>query len=173
MMCHPVSVGSLLYRGTSPAYEVNLNVDLVYCQVNFSQVMRTPRKTTLGQRIQIARTYAGEATPHDKMTQEAFAERVGECLGRKTVGKVTISRWEQGKAVPTLESLLAIAKAGTVDPGWLAFGDESQAPPPERFFPRDFFEELPAALQSLPEELRAGALAKILRAKFGLPGGDD
>lgn len=130
--------------------------------------MRTPRKTTLGQRIQIARTYAGDATPNDKMTQEAFAERVGECLGRKTVGKVTISRWEQGKAVPTLESLLAIARAGTVDPGWLAFGDESQAPPPERFLTREFYESLPDTLEALPEEFRAGFLRKVMKTRLGL-----
>ena len=131
--------------------------------------MATPRRTTLRQRLRIARTYAGDGDPNFEMTQEAFASLVGEQLGRPTVGKVMISRWEQGKAVPTLESLLAVAKAAAVDPGWLAFGDESQAPPPERFLPQEFFEGLPATLEALPAELRSGLLAKILKAKSGLP----
>lgn len=132
--------------------------------------MKTPRKTTLGQRIRIARTYSGEAQPNFQMTQEVFAARVSEELGRKTVGKVMISRWEQGKAVPALESLLAIAKAASVDPGWLAFGDESQAPPPERYLPRD---AIPAILESLPESHRQTALLKLVTGGFIQPGSID
>lgn len=135
--------------------------------------MRTPRKTTLGQRIQIARTYAGDDAVPNKMTQEEFAKRVGEHLGRDTVGKVTISRWEQGKKVPTLENLLAIAKAGAVDPGWLAFGDESQAPPPERYLPKAAIDSLPAMLETIPEGARSGLLLKLFTGGYIRPGGEE
>jgi transcriptional regulator with XRE-family HTH domain len=86
-------------------------------------------ESTLAQRLQLARTSAGQGAD-GRMTQEAFAEAVGKQLGKRTVGKVTISRWERGDTVPTLESLLAIARASRVDPGWLAFGNNSRAPAP-------------------------------------------
>lgn len=86
---------------------------------------------TLGQRIQLARTYSARGTGGARLTQEAFAAAVGLQLGKESVGKVTVSRWERGDTVPNLDSLLAIARAAKVDPGWLAFGAASQAPPPE------------------------------------------
>jgi transcriptional regulator with XRE-family HTH domain len=67
---------------------------------------------------------------------EELAERSLRLGGRKlTLGQ--ISEYEKGNVRPKLGALVAIARALTypeanlrVDPGWLAFGDESLAPNP-------------------------------------------
>lgn len=41
----------------------------------------------------------------------------------------TVSRWENGGAVPDVETIARLAKLLAVDPGWLAFGTASQQAP--------------------------------------------
>ena len=62
-------------------------------------------------------------------TQEWLGKRVGRILGEAEVSQSAVSRWFKG-ATPDLETIAAIAKALDVDPGWLAFGEDSQAPSP-------------------------------------------
>jgi len=62
--------------------------------------------------------------------QKWLLERVSRRLG-KPVGQTTVSRWLSGALVPRdIPKLWALAMALEVDPGWLAFGDESKAPSP-------------------------------------------
>jgi transcriptional regulator with XRE-family HTH domain len=67
-------------------------------------------------------------------TQEWLGKKVGKVLGvSEPISQSAVSRWFRG-ATPDLETIGAIAKALEVDPGWLAFGDNSQAPSPEDMF---------------------------------------
>ena len=63
-------------------------------------------------------------------TQEWLGRRVGKMLGEEEISQSAVSRWFRG-SVPDLETIAAMAKALEVDPGWLAFGEASQAPSPE------------------------------------------
>lgn len=59
-----------------------------------------------------------------------FARLVRDALGRETLTASTVQRWEEGSE-PDLATIAAIASVCGVDPGWLAFGAASKAPPPE------------------------------------------
>ena len=64
-----------------------------------------------------------------ELSQKRLGELVGELRGR-AVGQSTVSDW-RNEAIPSVEDLGWLAKALGCDPGWLAYGDESGAPPPD------------------------------------------
>lgn len=67
----------------------------------------------------------------EKVSQAAFGALLAARLGRaKDITAATVSRWESGDATPDLATLEAVAELCDIDPGWLAFGAQSQAPAP-------------------------------------------
>ena len=71
------------------------------------------------------------------LSQVWLAQEVGQELGQDgPVGQSTISGYFTGRFQPEdVDRWLALARVLEVDPGWLAFGDDSQAPPPPNPFP--------------------------------------
>lgn len=57
---------------------------------------------------------------------EVFAEAVG-------VSSTQISEYKRREIAPPADRTLAIAKWCAVDPGWLAFGEDTSAPAPDGF----------------------------------------
>lgn len=64
-----------------------------------------------------------------KLSQADVGEKVGKVLRRKQLTAAAVSRHFGGR-VPTVPVLAAYAKAMHVDPGWLAFGEASDASAP-------------------------------------------
>jgi transcriptional regulator with XRE-family HTH domain len=63
--------------------------------------------------------------------QEWLAEAVSKELGlNEPLTQGSVSRWLTGSE-PNLRTIAALAKVLRVDPGWLAFGSDSAAPPPD------------------------------------------
>jgi len=59
-----------------------------------------------------------------KDSQSSFAAKVqSQIKPMREVTNIHISRYECGTCTPPLEMILAMAQAGDVAPGWLAFGD--------------------------------------------------
>jgi transcriptional regulator with XRE-family HTH domain len=74
--------------------------------------------------------YLFQAREGGERSQEWLAEAVSAHLGLEdTLTQSAVSRWLNG-AVPPLGTIVALAKVLGVDPGWLAFGKDSAAPPP-------------------------------------------
>lgn len=66
-----------------------------------------------------------------ELTQERLAERVSKRLKlEEPLTQSAVSRWFRGAVPRDLATIVAIAELLQVDPGWLAFGPASQAPPP-------------------------------------------
>lgn len=70
-----------------------------------------------------------------RVTLAELGAMVGAELGRRPFSPSSVLDWENGVSRPSAEVLAALcrvcARAGVeVDPGWLAFGSESYAPPP-------------------------------------------
>lgn len=66
-----------------------------------------------------------------ELTQEWLAASVSRELRLKEpLTQSAVSRWFKGAVPRDLATIIAIAKLLGVDPGWLAFGSASQAPPP-------------------------------------------
>ena len=65
-----------------------------------------------------------------KLGYRDLGDRVGEILGEGPINQSKLTRWFNGETEPDLREVRAIAKACGVDPGWLAFGEASQAPAP-------------------------------------------
>lgn len=68
----------------------------------------------------------------EKLDQAAVAARVGEMeVGRgEPYSQSTFSKWLGGGTPDTLDAFVALGKVLGVDPGWLAFGEDSQAQGP-------------------------------------------
>lgn len=66
-----------------------------------------------------------------KVSDPEFAGMVARRLGGEPVAPSTVWRWGRG-AAPDLPTLVAIAAVLQVDPGWLAFGEDSAAPGPDQ-----------------------------------------
>lgn len=64
-----------------------------------------------------------------KVENKEIADLVGRALGKETLSPSTVGRWHDGTE-PDLATIAAMAKVYRVDPGWLAFGPLSAAPPP-------------------------------------------
>lgn len=66
--------------------------------------------------------------------QDEIGKRLGELRGTAPVPQGTVSRWFRG-TIPALETIIGLARAYEVDPGWLAFGQHCQSPAPVWFTP--------------------------------------
>ncbi len=70
------------------------------------------RKKGIGQRIQNERK-------KKNLSQEQFAGEIEKILGCEAIAQNTISNWEKGKTVPTLERIIAMSKIFGCDCGYL------------------------------------------------------
>jgi transcriptional regulator with XRE-family HTH domain len=86
--------------------------------------------TTLLERLFIARNLL-ERRLGRKVTHSNLGEAVAQQLRRAPFSAATVSQWLSGKQALNFSVTLALAKLCRVDPGWLAFGEESRAPAPE------------------------------------------
>jgi transcriptional regulator with XRE-family HTH domain len=59
-----------------------------------------------------------------------LAEMTTRAHGEKSFSQGKLSGYRLGAVNPSVDVLAAYAKATRVDPGWLAFGRESEAPAP-------------------------------------------
>lgn len=83
-----------------------------------------PIASTFGQRFEFAR--AQQAVNGRKETDTDFAEAVG-------VGSSAVTGYKSAINAPPAERVLVIAKRCGVDPGWLAFGEDTNATAPVGF----------------------------------------
>lgn len=88
----------------------------------------------MGERIFAAHLLL-EGAAGRRVTLAELGELVGAELGRKPFTATSVRDWEAGVSVPDVRVVAALARVCTgagvdVDPGWLAFGSESYAPPP-------------------------------------------
>lgn len=68
---------------------------------------------------------------HRELQQRELGEIVSTALERRQPYDASqVSRWFGGRSVPDLRTICEIARALDVDPGWLAFGEDSKAPAP-------------------------------------------
>jgi transcriptional regulator with XRE-family HTH domain len=68
-----------------------------------------------------------------------IGRRVGEMLRRdKPFNPSAANKWFNEGSVPDVGTIAALATVLQVDPGWLAFGDASQAPAPMLGLPSDY-----------------------------------
>ena len=71
-----------------------------------------------------------------QLSQQWLGRELGLELGRESaVDQGLISYWLSGKKTPgDYETMVGLARVLGVDPGWLAFGEASEAPgPPDPF----------------------------------------
>ena len=66
---------------------------------------------------------------YEKVELAQFGVRLGELLLTPPVPVPTIMQWFSG-VIPDVRTVQAVASLCGVDPGWLAFGSASDAPPP-------------------------------------------
>jgi len=94
----------------------------------------------LGRRIYMCRN-ALQISHGRAVSQERFGKLIEEMFIPETsvsaqpipsggFSKVNVSRWERGKAAPSLSVILAIGELVGADPGWIAFGSASGARQP-------------------------------------------
>jgi transcriptional regulator with XRE-family HTH domain len=66
-----------------------------------------------------------------QLSQEWLAGEVSRRLGLKVpLTQSGVSRWLRGSVPKDLRTIVVLSQALRVDPGWLAFGDDSKAPTP-------------------------------------------
>lgn len=93
-----------------------------------------------------------------KVTQLEVGQAVAVMLGRGEITSAVVSRYFTGKREMDLVEIAAYAKVLGVDPGWLAFGTDSEAPAPEGWTPpvtseeRDRAYDLANRLQAVVQE---------------------
>lgn len=92
-----------------------------------------------GQRAFWAHRAAEQRLRRD-ISQKELGERVAARLREpKPIHQSTAGKWlksgAEGGAVPDVPTIAALALELGVDPGWLAFGTETQAPPPNGYAP--------------------------------------
>lgn len=120
--------------------------------------------STFGQRFQFARA-------HQKF--KGFDETDGEFAAAVGFGgQSEVSAYQRRAGAPKVERVLAIAKRCEVDPGWLAFGADSQAPVPQGFdlwLKRHPAEEPPST--AMPKHVRLGTKVHKRPAKRSSGGG--
>jgi transcriptional regulator with XRE-family HTH domain len=59
--------------------------------------------------------------------REVQQKEVAEMAGME---EGTVNRYFRGETIPPLDTIVALARVLQVDPGWIAFGEDSQAPKP-------------------------------------------
>ena len=87
-----------------------------------------------GERVRYAleRLNLRRPRPSDEITQEAFGSLVAAKLSRKPYKQGAVGNWLSG-TIPNVVTIQAMAEILSVDPGWLAFGEASEAPAPGGF----------------------------------------
>lgn len=83
----------------------------------------------LGQRMEAAHVHLISHI-RQRVTLTELADRVSKKHPDRTFTPTQIQEYKKGKARPWLDVIQAYALATEVDPGWLAFGDRTQAPAP-------------------------------------------
>ncbi len=86
---------------------------------------------TLLERLFFARNFL-ERQLGQKVTTGQLGQLMAERLGRQPFSASSVSQWMSGKQGMSLEAVRALAELCGLDPGWLAFGEASAAPEPER-----------------------------------------
>jgi hypothetical protein len=82
-----------------------------------------------GKRAHLALSLMGAAA--QRRISQADVMRAVESYTSEAVSDATVSRWFSGKFMPSEPAtMLAVARALQVDPGWLYFGDYSHAEGP-------------------------------------------
>lgn len=93
--------------------------------------MRDMTVDTFGQRMFRAFTLLRLRRGGD-LSQTWLAEELARVMGKpEPFSQGAISRYMHGQIPGELDTILGLAKVLGVDPGWLAFGDESEAPAPD------------------------------------------
>ena len=82
------------------------------------------RGTTFAERLEYAR---------DRQRILGFWKPDGALASAIGVAPSQVSEYKARETAPSSERTLALAKEMEVDPGWLAFGEESAAPAPDGF----------------------------------------
>lgn len=90
---------------------------------------------TVGNRVFWVRLLVDGATGGRVSQGELGAAVSSELGGDRAYKAASVSEWENGRRVPSVRAVAALARAARgfgvdVDPGWLAFGKESYAPEP-------------------------------------------
>lgn len=122
-----------------------------------------PAGSRFGERFRFARIE--QAHRGREENDSAFARGVGVVPG-------AVTGYKEGDSPPPVARILAIAKRCGVDPGWLAFGEDSAAPAPNGF--AGWLEHQPAAPpiplgEKLPRRHKKAAAKKPRRASGGGP----
>lgn len=84
-----------------------------------------------GRRLRSAVRRFDEAHDVD-VSQSEIAEMAARIADEIPKRSSSVSAWFRGKSLPAMTTLVGLAKALEVDPGWLAFGELSQAPGPDQ-----------------------------------------
>lgn len=87
-------------------------------------MVKSAAKSTFAERLEYSRDrqrILGHWEP-----DQVLAEQIG-------VSKASISDYKKSEVAPATERTLAIAAWVGVDPGWLAFGEDTAAPAPDGF----------------------------------------
>jgi transcriptional regulator with XRE-family HTH domain len=108
-------------------------------RLSIANISVTPKKSIpvskelLGSRAQQARALSEIArvrSGRERAEATTLAAEMSALLGEK-VGDRDVGKWLRGESMPgTVERLWAFAHVLGVDPGWLYFGEASDAPPP-------------------------------------------
>jgi transcriptional regulator with XRE-family HTH domain len=87
-------------------------------------------ESTWGHRFWLARVVLNLREP-DEVADADFGKRVAKRMRRRRPFRTSsVSQWRTGKQSPPPDVQLAIAEECGVDPGWLTYGQRSQAPAP-------------------------------------------
>jgi transcriptional regulator with XRE-family HTH domain len=89
-------------------------------------------KKGVGQRMVVAQISLMSQIGH-RVTFVELAERVSRAHGKRSFTAGQVSEYQKANVMPPLEVVWAYAKACGVDPGWLAFGDDTSASGPSGF----------------------------------------
>jgi transcriptional regulator with XRE-family HTH domain len=92
--------------------------------VSRSDAVKKPAPSTFAERLEYSRDRQRVLGTWD--SDGAMAEALG-------VSKASVSDYRRSETAPAVERTLAIARWVGVDPGWLAFGEETAAPAPDGF----------------------------------------
>lgn len=104
--------------------------------------------TKFARRLQYA-VFLYQLRHYKNVTQVWLAQEVSKQLRMKVpLTSESARRWLAGLSVPDPETIEAIATVMQCDPGWLTYGDASQAPPPGKpDAPPDEAREIPKVRQ--------------------------
>lgn len=87
-------------------------------------MLKSTVKSTFAERLEFSR---------DRQRVLGSWEADGALAEHLGVSKASVSDYKKSETAPAAERTLAIAQWVGVDPGWLAFGEDTAAPAPEGF----------------------------------------